>query len=137
MVDREYARNVANDMSTHPLNLAFRFLLELSALAALAFWGWTRTSGDLRIVLAVGLPLCAATVWGTFAVPHDPSRSGSAPVPVSGALRLGIEALFFLCAAAGLYAAGAAIWSLLLALLTAFHYAASYDRVMWLVRSRS
>lgn len=75
----------------HPINLALRFALELSALAALGAWGWGRGSGWTAAALAIGLPLAAAVVWGTFAVIGDPSRSGKAPVPVPGPVRLALE----------------------------------------------
>jgi hypothetical protein len=32
-------------MGSHPLNLAVRFALELSALAALGVWGWRQGDG--------------------------------------------------------------------------------------------
>ncbi len=60
----------------HPLNLAVRFALELAALAALAAWGWSLTDSWWRWATAAGLVLIAAFVWGTFAVPGDPSRGG-------------------------------------------------------------
>jgi len=67
-------------MSLHPISLALRFLLELAALIALGLWG----AHQAGIALALALPATAAALWGIFAVPGDPSRSGKAPVPVSG-----------------------------------------------------
>ncbi|MFD2270700.1 DUF2568 domain-containing protein [Undibacterium arcticum] len=52
------------------------------------------------------VPIAAAAVWGAFAVPGDASRSGSAPIAVSGVLRLGIEVTFFAFAARALYETG-------------------------------
>ncbi len=75
-------------MGSHSLNLALRFLLELAALGAMGYWGWTQHEGPVRWRWAIGLPLVAAVLWGTFAVPNDPSRSGQAPVPIPGILRL-------------------------------------------------
>ena len=72
-------------MSAHPVNLALRFLLEIAALLALGHWGRQRFDGGLRYLLAVGIPLLAAVLWGTFRVNDDP---GPAPVPVPGYLRL-------------------------------------------------
>ena len=68
-------------MGSHPINLALRFLLELSALFAMGVWGWRYSEGWLRFVLALSIPIIAAVLWGTFAVPDDPSRSGGAPIP--------------------------------------------------------
>ena len=82
-------------MGSHPINLAVRFLLEVVALGSMGLWGWTQHGGVGRWLWAIGLPLIAAIVWGTFAVPNDPSRSGEAPVVTSGILRLLIELLIF------------------------------------------
>jgi hypothetical protein len=55
-------------MSTHPVNLAPRFVLELTALFAPGYWGWTQHEGILRIVLAFAVPLAAAAVVPTVSV---------------------------------------------------------------------
>lgn len=62
-------------ISMHPLNLAFRYLLEMAALAAVGWWGWQTGAGALRWLLAAALPLIAATAWATFNVPENPSRA--------------------------------------------------------------
>lgn len=121
-------------MGSHPLNLAFRFLLELAALAALGYWGWTQHAGPWRWLWALGLPLVVAVVWGTFAVPDDPSRSGQAPVPIPGLLRLLLELALFAAAVLALIAAGRPYAGLLLAALVLLHYALSYDHVRWLLQ---
>jgi hypothetical protein len=121
-------------MGSHPLNLAARFLLEIVALVAIAYWGWSQQDGALRFVLAIGLPLLAAILWGTFAVPEDPSRSGKAPVPVPGVVRLVLELAFFAFAAWALYDAGKVTLALVLAAVVVIHYALSYDRITWLLR---
>src|SRR3954453_15416696 len=46
---------------------AVAFLLELWALAALAYWGYTES-----VVLAVVTPLALALIWGVFASPRAP-----------------------------------------------------------------
>lgn len=121
-------------MAYHPLNLALRFLLEIAALVALGYWGFDQHSGIWRFVLGLGVPVLAAIAWGTLAVPGDRSRSGKAPVPVSGTVRLLLELSFFGAAALALYDAGQPILALILAGVTLLHYALSYDRVAWLVR---
>lgn len=78
-------------MGSHPVNLAPRFLLELAALLALGIWEWQQSESWLRFVLVLAVPIIAAAIWGTLNVPHDPSRSGAAPVVVPGVLRLDIE----------------------------------------------
>ena len=120
-------------MGSHPINLAIRFLLELAALLAMGVWGWQQQEGWLRLVLAVGVPLIAALLWGLFAVPHDPSRSGKAPIAVPGTVRLALELAIFAFATWALYAAGAVALSWLLGLAVVIHYALSYDRIRWLI----
>jgi len=121
-------------MGSNPINLAFRFLLEIAAFVAMAYWGWTQYDGVWRVVFAVGAPLLAAVLWGTFAVPDDPSRSGKAPVPVPGIVRLLLELAIFGFATWALYDAGQTTIALIFALLVLFHYLISYDRIAWLVR---
>lgn len=58
-----------------PFFLVVRFLLELAALAALAFWGFSEFDGILAVVFGVGAPLAAAVVWGLFVSPK--ARYGS------------------------------------------------------------
>ncbi|MCA9936730.1 MAG: YrdB family protein [Ardenticatenaceae bacterium] len=121
-------------MGSHPLNLLLRFLLELAALTALGYWGWQQADGALAYMWAIGLPVVTAVLWATFAVPNDPSRSGKAPVPVPGLLRLLLELLVFGTAVAALYSAGARLPGLLLGGITAIHYGLSVDRLKWLIR---
>ncbi len=85
-------------------NDAVRFLLELCALAAVAYWGW-RTGGSTpsRLLLAVGAVALVAIVWAVFR-----SESG-APVEVPTAARIVIEVAVFAAAAAALAAVGR-IW---------------------------
>ena len=72
-------------------NLSLRFGLELAALAGIGLWASQMASGLWRIAaVAIAIAL-SMTLWTVFAVPDDPSRSGNAPVPVPGALRLALE----------------------------------------------
>jgi len=121
-------------MGSNPINLTIRFLLELSALLAMGFWGWRQGEGLFRFVLAIGIPLIAAVLWGTFAVPDDPSRSGKAPVPVPGIVRLVLELAVFAFATWALYNTGAIQLSWILGVATLIHYALSYDRLWWLIK---
>lgn len=118
----------------HPLNLALRFVLELAALGLFAAWGW-RHGGDgiTRYVFAAALPVAAAFLWATFAVPDDPSRHGTAPVAVPGLLRLGLEAAIFAAAALALADIAGAGWALAFAAITLAHYAASWRRLAFLL----
>ena len=82
-------------MGYHPINLGFRFLLELGGFAAFVIWGHGLIDGFWGWALGVGAGVAAFAVWGVFNVPGDESRSGEAPVPVPGWLRLGIELAYF------------------------------------------
>jgi Protein of unknown function (DUF2568) len=77
--------------------LAVRFLLELAALASLAYWGFTEYDGVVSILLGVGAPLVAAVVWGLFVSPK--ARYGS---PIRQAVG---EAAVFGAAVIALFAA--------------------------------
>ena len=121
-------------MGQHPLNLALRFVLEVIALIAVGYWGWTYATGALRYVLAIGGPLLAAVLWATFRVPGDASASGEAPVPVPGWARLLLELALFGFATWGLYTSGATQAALIFGGVVVAHYAISYDRVAWLLR---
>jgi len=121
-------------LGSNPVNLAVRFLLELAALIAIGAWGWSLTDEWPRYLAVVGLPLVAAALWGVFAVPDDPSRSGRAPVPVPGVLRLLLELAFFAFAVWALFDIGSSTLGWVLAGVVVLHYAASYDRIAWLLR---
>lgn len=120
-------------MGSHPLNLAIRFLLELSALASTGIWGWKHGQGWLSFLFALGIPIVLATIWGTFAVPNDPSRSGKAPIVIPGLVRLLLELVFFAFAAWALYDLGFVKTSYAICAATLIHYMISYDRILWLL----
>lgn len=103
-------------------------------LAALAYWGYKRDHQVLRWVLMIAAPLGAAMLWGVFAVPDDPSRSGNTVIATAGWLRLALELALFGCAAAALYHTGSRSLAAVLAAVVVFHYAVSYDRIGWLFR---
>jgi hypothetical protein len=71
-------------------NLALKFLLELAALAAFAYWGAKTGSGAVSILLAIAAPLAMIVVWGRFAAPRSPTRL---PTPQRVPLELGVFAL--------------------------------------------
>lgn len=123
-------------MGQNPLNLALRFLLELAGLAAFGYWGWTQFDGALRFVMAIGLPILAAAIWGTFRVPNDASANGKAPVPVPGIVRLLIEVDFFGFATWCLFNTGATTAGWIFGIAVLFHYIISYDRILWLVKQK-
>ena len=73
------------------INLALAFLLELSALAALGYWGYCAGNSTFTsLLLGIGIPLIAAILWGLFAAPH-----ARYPNPL---LKIGVKALVFVAA---------------------------------------
>ncbi|MGM0621682.1 MAG: YrdB family protein [Bacteroidota bacterium] len=121
-------------MSKHPLNLALRFLLEIVALTVFAVWGRKAASGWWGVILAIGLPVFFAIVWGVFAVKDDPSRSGKTVISTKGIVRLILEILFFGLAALALFDLGFNIAGFAISILVLIHYVLSYDRVVWLLK---
>ncbi|NJN83202.1 MAG: YrdB family protein, partial [Caldilineaceae bacterium] len=89
--------------------------------------------GWLRYLLAAGLPLLGAVLWGTFRVPGDASSAGNAPVPVPGWVRLALELGLFGAATWAFADAGAERTALLFGAVVVLHYAISYDRILWLL----
>lgn len=120
-------------MGSHPINLLFRFLLEILAFLAIGFWGYHQSEAWLGLVLAVLIPIGVAVIWGVFNVPNDPSRSGNAPVMVPGLLRLLLEFGIFGFAAWSLYDVGHNRLAVILAGLVIIHYLLSLDRIKWLL----
>ena len=121
-------------MSTHPINHTLRFLLELSALFSMGYWGWTQHEGIMRLVWMFALPAIAVILWGTLAVPDDPSRSGKAPIPTPGFLRLFLELAIFALGVWCFFLVGQPTWGWILGILVVMHYVTSYDRILWLLK---
>jgi len=121
-------------MGSHPINLAIRFLLEITALVSMGLWGLRQGEGFTRFLLALGIPILAMMLWGVFAVPNDPSRSGKAPIATPGILRLGLEIIFFIVSIWMLINVGFIELGWFFGIIVAIHYIASYDRVFWLIK---
>src|SRR5512139_1997436 len=82
------------------INLGVRFLLELSMLAALGYWGFkTHSSWSMKILLGIGLPILIAAIWGRFMAPRSAHRLSGVPFTVMDILLLGSGAV-------ALYASG-------------------------------
>ena len=123
-------------MSKNPVNLAIRFALEVVAIVTFGVWGYRTSEGLPGLILAILLPLVFAGLWGVFAVPNDPSRSGKTVVQTPGVVRLLLELGLF----------GAAAWMLLdldystIALIfgsaVVIHYFISFDRISWLLKQK-
>ena len=120
-------------MSQNPLNLTVRFLMEIIALVALGAWAKAKFPGALGYILMIIIPLLAAAAWGTFNVKDDPSRSGKAPVPVPGFIRLLIELALFGSATMALFTLNST-YGWIFGIVTLVHYLLSYDRIIWLLK---
>lgn len=118
-------------MANHPINLLLRFILELAAWLALGYWSWVAHQGSMRWLLVLGLPLTTIVIWGVFRVPENPHE---ALVAVSGIVRLILEGIILFGGALALYASDLKEWGIAFAVILVVHYAAAYDRVMWLIR---
>jgi hypothetical protein len=99
--------------SMRAVNLLLRFVLELGALAALAYAGWqTPASFWVRLLVAIALPLAAAVVWGQWVAPK-------ARRPIPDPLRLVPEWAVFGGAAVALAVTGHPVLAAALAVLAA------------------
>jgi len=93
----------------HWANLALALALELCALAALCYWGFSVGGGPVaKAVLGIGAPVCAAVLWGLFAAPRAPVS-----LPLLG---LGTKLLVFGSATLALYATGHSVLALVFAI---------------------
>ena len=130
MVTTKEGKNIgANDV--------LRFILELWALVVFGYWGLNQSLGLLNYALMLILPIIAAVVWGTFTVPNDPSRSGGAPVPVPGAIRLLIEFLILGTAFWIMYTMSLVLLGLVFGFLVIIHYILAHKRIRWLLGSKT
>jgi hypothetical protein len=124
---------IGANMAYHPINLGFRFILELVALYALGFWGWTQGAGVLRYLLAVLLPGAAAAVWAIFRA-IEPVEPKHIVRVVPGRVRLVMELVFFALATAALIHAGQVIGGVVFGMAVILHYGTSIDRIGFLLK---
>lgn len=124
-------------MSQNPINLAVRFLLEIAGVVGLFRLGLSIADGAPGALLALALSIGAATAWGLFNVPGDRSRSGRAPVQVSGVTRLLVELMLLGGGAVGWFVAGPIWFAWTYTIVLVVHYLASWDRVSWLLGGSS
>lgn len=84
-------------------NALFRFALELCALAALGYWGFSENDGLVAdLLVGLGAPLAFALVWGAWIAPKAPYR-------LDDPIRLLLELTVFAVAVAALVAAGSTV----------------------------
>jgi hypothetical protein len=118
-----------------PAHLAIRFALELVLLAAYASWGWhLGNGGAVGVLLAVGLPVLAAALWGIFKTPGDSTANPKPVVAVPGIVRLALEFALIGVAAYGVWTSGSRALAETMLTVFALHYAVTWPRIAWLVR---
>jgi hypothetical protein len=122
--------------SKHPINMVYRFLLELAAIFVFGYWGHSLTEGRWRILLAILFPLLFAVLWGVFAVRGDPSRSGKTVVQTPGILRLLLELALFGAAAWMMLDLDHSLIALIFGTAVVIHYFLSFDRIAWLLKQK-
>jgi len=94
-------------------NLGVLFLIELAALAAVSYWGFTRdVAAPLAWLLGLGAPAVLIVLWALFG-------SQKASYKTRGAVRVGFELVWFGAGVAALFAAGAVVWAVALAAVCA------------------
>ena len=84
------------------INLVVRFLLELAALAAFAYWAARLdVSRGMRVLLVILAPMVVAVFWGLFVSPKARFSTGRAG-------QIGLGLIVFLAASAALIVRGQA-----------------------------
>src|SRR3954454_12192134 len=100
-------------------NDVLRFFLELTALASLAYWGFSEFDGVVQWLIGLGAPLLVAVVWGRFMSPK-------ASHPTIDPVRVLIEVAVFGSGVAALFAAGAQVLAVSFAALAVLHLALTF-----------
>lgn len=123
-------------MSNHPINLIFRFFLELAAIFFFGYWGYHLGGNGLGIIPAILFPVIFAVFWGVFAVRGDPSRSGKTVVHTPGVIRLLLELILFGAAAWMMLDLDYSTIALVFGLAVVLHYFLSFNRIAWLLKQK-
>lgn len=126
-----------NDSALTPAQAGFRFLVELAALACWAVVGWEVGGDGFGRVLAIGLPVVAASTWATFRVPGDLSAGQGGPIPVPGVVRLVIELDVLVLGAVFAIVVGQVVFGVAVLLAVVAHYLLTLRRVRWLLARRT
>ncbi len=102
------------------INLSLAFLLELVALGAFAYWGFTASDSTvLNILLAIGLAVVAIVLWGVFAAPRSQRR-------LKGVALIGFKVVFFALACVALIAAGSVTLGVIVGILVIVNIVLAY-----------
>jgi Protein of unknown function (DUF2568) len=107
-----FSRRVRQEMAgLKAANVGFKFLLELGAIAAFAYWGASRSPVILAVILAIAVPAVFVVAWGTGR-PRSPRR-------LARQTRMPFELGCFALAAAALIAAAAPVAGIAFAVVAA------------------
>lgn len=109
-------------MAEHPLTLAARFGLELALLGIYGRWGWQTGHGPLAFVLAIGMPLLVAIIWGAIVSPK-------AALATPGIVQIAVETALFAGATWMLVSLGAPVGAAWLFGVWLLQTLVSYDRI--------
>lgn len=101
------------------VNDAFQVVLEVLVLVSLAFWGWEEGESFGRWILAIGVPVAFAVVWGILVTRYSASK-------LDDPSRLRLELAIVACGAAALVRIGHPVLSVLLVLLAATQLTLTY-----------
>jgi hypothetical protein len=87
--------------------------------------------------MSIVLPIVIMLIWGIFAVPNDPSRSGKAPVPIPGWLRIILEGIIFGISIVMMAQSISFFGALIYLSVIIFHYAFAIDRLHFLMKTQN
>ena len=96
------------------VNLGLKFLLEVAAVVAFAYWGANTDGLPLSLILAIAVPVVVIAAWAVFAAPKSARR-----LPAQA--RIPFELAVFVAAVLALLAAGASGAALVMAVLVALN----------------
>jgi hypothetical protein len=102
-------------------NDVLRFLLELGALVAVGYWGFTTGSGAWAWILGLGAPLAVVVFWGLLVAPK-------ARFPQSPRARALLGLVVFALATAALLDAGSTVLGIVFGALAALNAAVMLAR---------
>jgi len=116
--------------------LGLRLLLEVGLIGGIVVAANLNYAGATVWIASVVGVVTALAMWGVFAVPDDPSRSGKTVVVTPGAARLAIELGLFATVTIWLIVGEGYVYAALLGSGTVIHYASWPARIRWLMAQR-
>jgi hypothetical protein len=116
------------------VHYSIRFILELVAWGAIAYWGWRQAPGTVLGALYAALCFVeVVAIWGVFATPGN-SHRGKGLVAVAGWVRLLIEVVIFGLGAAALWVTWSRAASETFMTVAILNFALTWDRQWHLLR---